>query len=405
MPEKKCKCAAVVALAALAAARAAWAGIAFDGPGSRVQLTHDADESNPLDVPFTTGRITVPTVANLYPTNPYLIDHTFTSGSANTWAVGSLARVTNATTASFVLATGTGVTQTDPINAYPGKSSLRFDVDLNWNVTAGGFGPLANGYASLNTGVVVGAGGSAELVINLNFLNQDDKPLRSAWSTSRLYTVAGTYNDVFSTSRVMGTGVLPAGSQLHILGSVEFKASNADSPSRFDAPRMEAGGAPPTAKMITDAQGIWFDRGIWEFQNPNPNEPGLIVLPNSIGHRATIMGTDAISTHQVSITDNITLGTLDITSPTPYNFTGNAPISWNTQQGEAVLDIRSATGGHSFQNPMVLTSMLDAIVEGNSLLTLAGNISGAQGLTKLGAGTLTLTGNNTYGGNTLIAEG
>ena len=32
---------------------------------------------------------------------------------------GSLGRVTNATTASFVLATGTGVTQTDPINAYP----------------------------------------------------------------------------------------------------------------------------------------------------------------------------------------------------------------------------------------------------------------------------------------------
>src|SRR4051812_17292201 len=273
MPEKKCKCAAVVALAALAAARAAWAGIAFDGPGSRVQLTHDADESNPLDVPFTTGRITVPTVANLYPTNPYLIDHTFTSGSANTVAAVSLGRVTNATTASFVLATGTGVTQTDPINAYPGKSSLRLDVDLDWNVTAGGFGPLANGYASLNTGVVVGVNGSAELLINLNFLDQNDRPLRTPWTLDKLYTVAGTYNDIFSTSRVLGGGALPAGSQLHILGTIEFRASNADSPSRFDALRAEVGGTPPTAKFITDAQGSWFDRANWEQQALDPNEP------------------------------------------------------------------------------------------------------------------------------------
>jgi hypothetical protein len=50
-------------------------------------------------VPFSTGLISVPTAANVYPTNPYQIDHTFTSGSANTLAAGSLGRVTNATTA------------------------------------------------------------------------------------------------------------------------------------------------------------------------------------------------------------------------------------------------------------------------------------------------------------------
>src|SRR5438132_184048 len=188
--------AVLLAVATLAGARAAWAGISFDS-ASRINLTHDADISNPADVPFSTGLISVPKSINLYPANPYQIDNTFTSATANTIAQGSLGQVTNATTASFVLATGTGVTQTDPINAYPGSSSLKFDVDLDWNVTTGGFGPLANGFASLNTGVVVGLNGSAELLINLNFLNQNGTALRTPWIVNKQWLTQGTYTDTF----------------------------------------------------------------------------------------------------------------------------------------------------------------------------------------------------------------
>src|SRR5258706_937663 len=126
-----CAAAAVAVLGAIENSRA---GISFDST-SRVTLTHDADISDPADVPFSTGPISVPKSINLYPVNPYQIDHTFTSGTANTIAQGSLGQVTNATTGSFVLATGTGVTQTDPIKAFPGESSLKFDVDMFWNVT------------------------------------------------------------------------------------------------------------------------------------------------------------------------------------------------------------------------------------------------------------------------------
>ena len=75
----------LLAVAALAGARAAWAGIAFDST-SRITLTHDADISNPADVPFSTGPVSVPKSINLYPVNPYQIDNTFTSGTANTIA-------------------------------------------------------------------------------------------------------------------------------------------------------------------------------------------------------------------------------------------------------------------------------------------------------------------------------
>jgi autotransporter-associated beta strand protein len=382
-----------------------WAGIAYDS-SSRVNLTHDADVSNAVQPLFSTGRIPVPKSVDIFPVNPYQMDHTFTSGSANTIAIGSLGRITNATTASFVLATGTGVTQTDPINAYPGESSLRFDVDLSWNVSTGGFGPLANGFASLNTGVVVGTGGSAELHINLNFVNEKGDPLRTAWVVDKSWATAGTFTDTFSTSRVLGGGALPAGSELHILGSIEFQASNAESPSRFDALRAEFGGTPPTGVYKTDAQGSYFDSKNWEQATFNPNEPGLLPLPNGIGQRAWFGGTTAGQSHTVGITDNITLGTLDIGGPSAYNFTGTAPITWAAQQGEAVLNVRGVNGSHSFTNPMILSSTLDTIVEGNSLLTLSGPISGSQGITKFGAGTLVLNAaNNSYSGPTIINEG
>ncbi|HEV8290616.1 MAG TPA: autotransporter-associated beta strand repeat-containing protein, partial [Tepidisphaeraceae bacterium] len=404
MKEKQCRRATLlVAVAVLAGVQAAWAGISFDGV-SRVNLTHDADVSNAGDVPFSTGLIAVPRSVDIFPTNPYQLDHTFTSGAANTIALGSLGRVTNATTASFVLAAGTGVTQTDPINAYPGESSLKFDVDLNWNVTTGGFGPLANGFASLNTGVVVGVGGSAELQINLSFLNQNGTALRTPWIVNKTWT-EGTYADTFSTSRVLGAGSLPAGSKLRIVGTIEFLASNADSPSRFDALRAEFGGTPPTGACITDAQGSWFDPRNWQQQTFDPNEPGLLTIPNGLGHRAWFAGTSALQAHTIGITDNITLGTLDINSPTPYNFTGSAPVTWSTQQREAVLNIRRATGSHSFTNPFVLASNLDAIVEGNSFLNLSGPVSGSQGITKFGAGTLLLSGSNSYSGPTVVNEG
>src|SRR2546430_1360633 len=201
---------------------------------------------------------------------------------------------------------------------------------------------------------------SAELHINLGFLNQNGTALRTPWIVDKQWLTQGTYSEPFSTSRVLGTGALPAGSKLHIVGTIEFRASNADSPSSFNALRAEFGGTPPTAVYKTDAQGGWFDRN-WEQINFDPNEPGLLTLPNGIGHRASFMGTSAVQTHSVSITDNITLGTLDITSPTPYNFIGTAPVSWSTQHGEAVLGGRGVPGKHSMSTSLSLASNLDAI--------------------------------------------
>jgi autotransporter-associated beta strand protein len=402
MRRRSCALLGAAAAVLLSGVEAALGAITFDG-SSRVTLTHDADVSNGADALFSTGAISVPTSGNLFPVNPYQMNHTFTSGGSNTLGVGSLGRVTNATTASFVLATGTGVTQTDLGGVYPGASSLKFDVNLSWSVGAGGFGPLANGFASLATGVSVGAGGSAELHINLIFENQNGTDLRTPWIVDKVWA-PGVYNDIFSTSRVLGAGSLANGSKLKVLGTIEFRASNADSPTTFDALRAEFGGTPPTAIFPIDGSGSWFDRS-WEQQIPNQNEPGLLTQPNGVGHRAFFSGTSATQSHSVGIGDNITLGTLDVNSPTPYNFLGRAPIRFETQQDRAVINVRGVSGNHFIENPGQLVDSLDVIVEGSSGLVMDGELSGPGGLTKLGAGRLTLSGINTYSGPTTLAEG
>ncbi|MFG1452865.1 autotransporter domain-containing protein [Xanthobacter sp. V2C-8] len=61
--------------------------------------------------------------------------------------------------------------------------------------------------------------------------------------------------------------------------------------------------------------------------------------------------------------------------------------------GNVTLSPAGGTGGGTFQ------------VDGAQVLTLSGVVSGAGGLTKTGAGTLVLTGSNTYAGGTTIAAG
>jgi fibronectin-binding autotransporter adhesin len=72
--------------------------------------------------------------------------------------------------------------------------------------------------------------------------------------------------------------------------------------------------------------------------------------------------------------------------------------------GEALgqLRIRSGTvlGG-----PMVLLADTTIGVDGNSTAAISGNMSGGYGFTKLSTGTLTLSGNNTYAGNTTVSNG
>src|SRR5215204_3030516 len=110
--------AVIAAAVALTGANHLWADISFDGSTSTLRITHDANINDPNDTPVIKNPSTLPRSSQLYPVNNYQMNHTFTftpieGPTSTSLAQGSLGHVTNSTTASFVLATGTGVTQDD----------------------------------------------------------------------------------------------------------------------------------------------------------------------------------------------------------------------------------------------------------------------------------------------------
>jgi autotransporter-associated beta strand protein len=108
----------------------------------------------------------------------------------------------------------------------------------------------------------------------------------------------------------------------------------------------------------------------------------------------------AIGTGPLTITG--TLGLLDNTSGAPITLTTANPQFWNGDFGFiGTHDLNLGSG------PVTLGGTRALTIEAGSTLGVAGAIGGAAGLglTKLGEGTLALSGNNTYNGITSIRAG
>jgi autotransporter-associated beta strand protein len=403
-------------VAALAGAANVWAGVSFDPTVSTLTITHDADINNPNDTLFTKRPSIVPPSGNLYPVNNYQMNHTFTvtgtndSGEAiesSTLATGSLGHVTNATTASFIMATGTGVIQDDPGDQLiHGASSLKFNLDLRWDVTTGNFGPIANGYASLAVGGVVGDLGSATVKVHLLFRNQSGTELRTAYDDERTYG-PGPFTDILTTSRVLGSGTLPAGSKLRVSGTVEFLSSNEGGPTTIHPIRAEMGGAPPTAHFKIDQDGSYFDNNNW--QSVPEGEDGLRLLANAAGERAVFIGTDQKTPHSVSIGSGLTLGTLEIDGNSPYSFTnGDAGrIQFVSSSGAPNrLNVRGNGFGHALLVPVDVDQDLEISTDQNTSIGFADHINGVGNIRKLGGGAATLGQSNAnFAGDISVLDG
>ena len=406
----------VAAAAALAGGANLWAGIAFDPSTSTLRITHDANINDPNDTLFTKSPSLVPPSSSLFPVNNYQMNHTFTingtndSGqaiSSNSLATGSLGHVTNSTTASFIMASGTGVTQDDPgdqlIN---GASSLKFNLDLRWDVTTGGFGPISNGYASLAIGGTVGDLGSATVKVHLLFRNQNGTELRTAYDDERTYG-PGTFTDILTTSRVLGNGTLPAGSKLRVSGTVEFLSSNEGGPTNINPIRVEAGGTPPTAHFKIDQDGSYFDNNNW--QTVPEGEDGLRLIANAAGERAVFFGTNGKVGHTVSFGSPVTLGTLQIDGNSPYSFTNgdSGRIQFVSSSGAPNrIEVHGGGLNHAVLVPVDIDQDLELNTDQFTTIGFGDSINGVGNIRKLGRGAATFSNNNAnFAGDMTILDG
>jgi len=74
--------------------------------------------------------------------------------------------------------------------------------------------------------------------------------------------------------------------------------------------------------------------------------------------------------------------------------------------GEALGQLRlGSSAGGAFSGPVTLLANTTIGVDNGRVATISGNLGGSFGFTKLSAGPLTLSGNNTYGGATTIQAG
>jgi len=144
-------------------------------------------------------------------------------------------------------------------------------------------------------------------------------------------------------------------------------------------------------------------------------QQGVLRLANDTGLGQTTAGTVVHGGAALELSNNITVGaeSLTITGNGVANGGALRNVASNTSTyggaitiGNGGARINSDAGGSLILASNLVTSAFnDATIGGNGATTVSGVISGAGNLIKDGSGTLTLSGANTYSGETIINAG
>jgi autotransporter-associated beta strand protein len=151
---------------------------------------------------------------------------------------------------------------------------------------------------------------------------------------------------------------------------------------------------------------VWTQTGSGPFSWNDPANWDLVSVPNSAGATASFTTGGGPGSQDVTLDAAITVGTLDLSnSSTSYAIANGTGGSFTFDNGGNAGTINLASGGvaQTVNADIALTSGMNVTNDnavGGSTLTLGGAISGTGPLTKLGTGTLVLSGANSFSGNT-----
>ena len=125
-------------------------------------------------------------------------------------------------------------------------------------------------------------------------------------------------------------------------------------------------------------------------------------VPNGIGAVATF-GTMTAG-GSVAVNGPKTVGILAFNNPGSYTITGADPITLNNGFGTPLISVATGSGTQTIATPLALTSATNVAPFAGTTLVISGNVSGAGNLSVTDAGTVVLTGANSYA-NTNVASG
>lgn len=153
------------------------------------------------------------------------------------------------------------------------------------------------------------------------------------------------------------------------------------------------------ATWNVDADGNWNTAGNW-----NP-----VAVPNSGG---TDVNFENVITapRTITVDANITTGALTFDSANAYLLipSGGLPPGNLSVEGSTItISNINGDGAHTIANEVSINAALGVTINQGStgVFTISGNVLGSKSLTKSGTGALTLSGNNSYSGGTIIDAG
>ena len=126
-------------------------------------------------------------------------------------------------------------------------------------------------------------------------------------------------------------------------------------------------------------------------------------VPNATGAEVNFWRT-LKANRTITLDGSKTLGKLTFDSPFSYTISPGTGGSLVLNNSGSNATLTSNQGNHTLSTGVQLTSNLSAAIN-TGTFTISGVVSGAGDLIKIGAGMLSLTGANSYSGNTLVSAG
>jgi hypothetical protein len=138
---------------------------------------------------------------------------------------------------------------------------------------------------------------------------------------------------------------------------------------------------------ITNGNGNWTNFGSWNVPGGTPGLDGALSLNDTATFDTNGSGT-------VTLNTNATLSALTFSNATaPYLITGSGTV---TLQSAGLLN--NLAGSNTIATTLNLATNVTLTAGSNSILSIAGNVTGNGGFTQNGTGTTILAGSNTYAG-------
>jgi autotransporter-associated beta strand protein len=291
-----------------------------------------------------------------------------------------------------------------PVNVASG-GTLSGTGSVSGLVTAASGAVLApgNGVGTLTLGSLTLSGGSS-LVWEFNATPANDLVVVStsngltinggavtlySENTTSPFSTAGTYNLFQYTGSISGSGV----AALTVANQQAGKNYTFGESGGFVTLTIASSGL--LASWNVDANGTWTNSANW-----NPSEP------NAAGDTATF-GSVITAPRTVTLDANRTVGNLVFDNANAYTIAPAAGEALTIGDGTADKTLQVTTGNHTVAAGLVLSATtITADIAAGQSLTLSGPISGTAAITKgVSAGTLYLTGSNSYSGGTNINVG